>query len=201
MPGGYLGELGKQRVAFAQLLKVRYGGKGKLYLGVDELFAALYIGKVERGIHNCVEAAYVGEHSSGVEPSGGHHFDSLLHVAGVSAGGADYMGIEVMHVVEVELRLKIAGGRPGKEVEAAVKAEYGVGLLHHRPYRGKAYHVVVAGAAGELPQVLSAEARLGGVYEVKLHALLLGVLYRIYAPCAGKAVVVYIWNRQTYYNG
>ena len=87
-------------------------------------------------------------------------------------------------------------GRPGKEVEAAVKAEYGVGLLHHRPYRGKAYHVVVAGAAGELPQVLSAEARLGGVYEVKLHALLLGVLYRIYAPCAGKAVVVYIGHDQ-----
>ena len=55
--------------------------------------------------------------------------------------------------------------RPGKEVEAAVKAEYGVGLLHHRPYRGKAYHVVIAGAAGELPQVLGAEARLGGVYD------------------------------------
>ena len=48
---------------------------------------------------------------AGLSRAGGHHFDSLLHVAGVSAGGADYMGIEVMHVVEVELSLKIAVGQ------------------------------------------------------------------------------------------
>ena len=112
----------------------------------------------------------MGDHGSGVDLAGGHHLDGFLHVAGVAAGGADHMGVEIMNVVPVEFCLELAVGRACEEVQAAVEAEDIAGLLDNGTNRCEADDVVIAGAAGQLTQVVGVAAGLGGVDIVQLNA-------------------------------
>ena len=86
------------------------------------------------------------------------------------------MGVEVMDIVPVELRLELAVGRACEEVEAAVEAKDIAGLLDNGLDRSEADDVVIAGAAGELTQVVGVAAGLGRVDVVQLDAHFLGVL-------------------------
>ena len=80
-----------------------------------------------------------------------------------------------MHVVEVELRLKVRLAGPGKEVQAAVLRQDPVALLHHRPHRRVYEYIVIAMAVGICLQLLVAD--VGGVHVMELHAILGSLLH------------------------
>ena len=147
---GDLRQLCEQRVGLAELLKIGDGRQWKLDLRVDQLLAAADVRQVQRRIDNGVQAADVGDHCGGVDLAGGHHVDGLAHIAGIAAGGAYHMGVEIMDVVPVELGLEFLVGRACEEVEAAVVAEDVARLLNNRTHRREADHVVIARAAGQL---------------------------------------------------
>ena len=132
----------------------------------------------------------MGDHGSGVDLAGGHHLDGFLHVAGVAAGGADHMGVEIMNVVPVEFCLELAVGRACEEVEAPVEAEDIAGLLDNGTNRCEADDIVIAGAARQLTQVVGVAAGLGGVDIVQLNAHFLCVLNSIDALGAFESGVV-----------
>ncbi len=127
---GDLVKLCKQRICFAQFAEIGDCRQGQFDLGVDQLLAAGNLRQVQNGIDNSVQTADVGDHGSGVDLAGGHHLNGFLHVAGIAAGGADHMGVEIMDVVPVEFRLELAIGRASKEVEAAVETKDIAGLLN-----------------------------------------------------------------------
>ena len=187
---GDLIELCEQRVGLAQLAEVGDSRQRQLDLGVDELLASGDLRQVQDGVNNGVQTADVGNHRGGVDLAGGHHLDGFLHVAGVAAGGTDHMGVEVMDVVPVEFRLELAVGRAGEEVEAAVEAEDIAGLLNNGLYGGEADDIVVAGAAGELAQIVGVAAGLGRVDVVQLNAHFLRVLNGVDALGARESGVV-----------
>ena len=102
------------------------------------------------------------------------------------------MGVEVMDVVPVEFRLELAVGRACEEVEAAVEAEDIARLLDNRTNRCEADDVVIAGAAGELTQIVGVAAGLGRVDVVQLDAHFLCVLNGVDALGAFESGVVNI---------
>ena len=100
------------------------------------------------------------------------------------------MGVEIMNVVPVEFCLELAVGRACEEVQAAVEAEDIAGLLDNGTNRCEADDIVIAGAAGQLTQVVGVAAGLGGVDIVQLNAHFLCVLNGIDALGAFESGVV-----------
>ena len=148
-------------IGLAQLLKVSDGSQRQVDVVVDQLLAAGDLGQVQNGVNYAVQTANMGDHGCGVDLALVHHLDGFSQVVIVAAGGAHHMGVQVVNIVPVEVGLELRVGGACEEVQAAIVAQNTVGLLNQRLNGGEADDIVIAGAAGQGPQVLGSTLHTG----------------------------------------
>ena len=136
-----LGNTAKKRVGLAEFREVADCGKRHIDVGVYQLFAARYFGKIYYSVDYRPETADVRNHPGRIDLAFCHKVNRLNHVVGVASGRAGDVRGRVMNVIEIEHCRKFGVGGTGKEIKATVPRKELVGKLDDER-TGEDKHVV-----------------------------------------------------------
>ena len=175
----YFRKVFKHLIVLALFLQIIYSNEREAYLSIYQLLAARNLGKRQRGIHNTVQSADMRYHGSGVNSAAVHHGYSLAHIVRVAAARSHYVRGVVMHVIEVELCLKLGVCGACKEVEASVVRQNSIALLNNLSYGRETNYVIIARAAAYIHKLLYRLRTLSGIYIFKLYSQALSMLHGV----------------------